>query len=85
MPSLFEKFASKSEKGTGIGLFLSKRIIEAHRGQIWGENNSEGRGATFTFTLPLADEHRNRTGVPTSRQTNKNSHKYRKSGGYQCL
>ncbi|HXV46769.1 MAG TPA: ATP-binding protein [Nitrososphaera sp.] len=51
---LFTKFASKSEHGTGLGLFISKSIIEAHGGRIWGENNPDGRGATFCFTLPLA-------------------------------
>jgi two-component system, OmpR family, sensor histidine kinase VicK len=51
---LFQKFASKSEKGTGLGLFISKSIVEAHGGKIWGENNKDGKGATFTFTLPLA-------------------------------
>ena len=49
---LFTKFASKSYRGTGLGLFISKGIIEAHGGTIWGENNSDGRGATFTFSLP---------------------------------
>lgn len=53
MCKLFEKFVSKSEKGTGLGLFISKNIVEAHGGKIWGENNKDGRGATFTFTLPL--------------------------------
>jgi two-component system, OmpR family, sensor histidine kinase VicK len=52
LPRLFTKFASKSYKGTGLGLFISKGIIEAHGGTIWGENNSDGRGATFTFSLP---------------------------------
>jgi signal transduction histidine kinase len=41
-------------KGTGLGLFISKSIVEAHGGKIWGENNKDGNGATFTFTLPLA-------------------------------
>jgi signal transduction histidine kinase len=54
MHKLFEKFTSKSESGTGLGLFLSKSIVEAHGGKIWGENNKDGNGATFTFTLPLA-------------------------------
>jgi signal transduction histidine kinase len=54
MYKLFEKFVSKSEKGTGLGLFISKSIVEAHGGKIWGENNKDGNGATFTFTLPLA-------------------------------
>jgi nitrogen-specific signal transduction histidine kinase len=49
---LFTKFASKSHKGTGLGLFISKGIIEAHGGKIWGENNPDGRGATFSFSLP---------------------------------
>jgi two-component system, OmpR family, sensor histidine kinase VicK len=54
IPKLFEKFTSKSEKGTGLGLFISKSIVEAHGGKIWGENNKDGKGATFAFTLPLA-------------------------------
>ncbi|MFL6507589.1 MAG: ATP-binding protein [Nitrososphaeraceae archaeon] len=52
-PKLFTKFATKSEKGTGLGLYISKSIIEAHGGKICAENNSDGRGATFTFTLPI--------------------------------
>jgi signal transduction histidine kinase len=51
-PSLFTKFTTKSEKGTGLGLFIAKSIVEAHGGKIWAENNSDGRGATFTFILP---------------------------------
>ena len=54
-PKLFEKFVSKSEKGTGLGLFISKNIIEAHGGRIWAENNPGGTGATFTFSLPIAE------------------------------
>jgi two-component system, OmpR family, sensor histidine kinase VicK len=54
MNKLFEKFTSKSEKGTGLGLFISKSIVKAHGGNIWGENNKDANGATFTFTLPLA-------------------------------
>ena len=50
---LFERFVSKSEKGTGLGLFISKSIVEAHGGKIWGENNKDRKGARFTFTLPL--------------------------------
>jgi signal transduction histidine kinase len=53
MPRLFTKFASKSEKGTGLGLFISKSIIEAYDGKIWAENNIDRKGATFTFTLPI--------------------------------
>lgn len=50
---LFTKFASKSFEGTGLGLFISKSIIEAHEGKIWGQNNTDGRGANFYFILPL--------------------------------
>ena len=53
MPKLFEKFVTRSEKGIGLGLFISKSIIEVHGGRIWAENNADGKGATFTFTLPL--------------------------------
>jgi signal transduction histidine kinase len=52
-PKLFTKFVTKSEKGTGLGLFISRSIIEAHRGRIWAENNKEDNGATFIFTLQL--------------------------------
>ena len=54
MPRLFEKFVTRSEKGIGLGLFISKNIIEAHGGRIWAENNADRRGATFTFSLPLS-------------------------------
>jgi signal transduction histidine kinase len=53
LPKLFSKFATKSFSGTGLGLFICKSIIEAHGGNIWAENNSNGKGATFSFTLPL--------------------------------
>ena len=53
MPRLFTKFAAKSDKGTGLGLYISKSIVEAHGGKIWAENNKDGKGATFTFTLPI--------------------------------
>jgi signal transduction histidine kinase len=53
LPKLFTKFVTKSERGTGLGLFISKSIIEAHGGRIWAENNKEGRGATFSFSLPI--------------------------------
>ena len=55
LPRLFTKFATKSTTGTGLGLFISKSIIEAHGGKIWGKNNyPEGKGATFGFSLPFA-------------------------------
>jgi signal transduction histidine kinase len=53
MSRLFTKFTTKSQTGTGLGLFISKSIIEAHSGRIWAENNKDGKGATFTFRLPL--------------------------------
>jgi len=53
LPKLFSKFATKSFAGTGLGLFICKSIIEAHGGSIWAENNPDGKGATFSFTLPL--------------------------------
>jgi signal transduction histidine kinase len=55
LPRLFEKFATKSDKGTGLGLYISKNIIDAHGGRIWGQdNNKDGKnGAEFGFTLPL--------------------------------
>lgn len=53
LSQLFTKFATKSEQGTGLGLFISKNIIEAHGGIMRGENNSESNGSTFCFTLPI--------------------------------
>jgi len=55
MPRLFTKFSSKSFSGTGLGLYICKNIVEAHGGRIWGENNKDGKGATFSFTLPMAN------------------------------
>jgi two-component system, OmpR family, sensor histidine kinase VicK len=52
---LFSKFVTKSEIGLGLGLFISKGIIEAHGGKLWAENNSDGKGATFSFSLPVTD------------------------------
>ena len=51
---LFSKFVTKSNTGTGLGLFIAKSIIEAHGGKISAENNSDGKGATFTFSLPVS-------------------------------
>ena len=65
MPRLFTKFAAKSYQGTGLGLFISKSIVEAHGGKMWAQNNTSSdddhdsysktkcSGATFYFTLPV--------------------------------
>ena len=57
LPRLFTKFASKSYQGTGLGLFISKGIVEAHLGKIWGKNNVDGKGATFSFSLPTVTQY----------------------------
>ena len=56
LPRLFCKFATKSFDGSGLGLYICKGIIEAHGGNIWAKNNVDGKGATFSFTLPLLDK-----------------------------
>jgi signal transduction histidine kinase len=53
MPRLFEKFATRSMSGTGLGLYISKSIVDSHGGKIWAFNNKDGKGATFTFTIPV--------------------------------
>jgi len=52
-PKLYSKFATNSCQGMGLGLYISKNIIEKHGGRIWAENNSNGKGATFSFSLPI--------------------------------
>ena len=55
LPQLFTKFVTKSDRGTGLGLFIARSIIEAHGGFIWAENSVQHQGAIFLFTLPLAN------------------------------
>ena len=52
LPRLFSKFVTGSDMSTGLGLFISKNIVEAHGEKIWGENNADGKGATFAISLP---------------------------------
>ena len=59
LPRLFTRFATKSFAGTGLGLFVSKHIVEAHDGEIWAENNAEGKGATLSFTLTISSNNDN--------------------------
>ena len=68
-PRLFTKFATKSFKGNGLGLFISKTIIEAHGGKIWAENNSNGKkgvNVCIQFTI----------GIPTRSASKKYSYQY---------
>ena len=53
-PKLFSKYVSKSNMGNGLGLYISKNIIEAHDGKIWAKNNENEKGATFSFSLPIS-------------------------------
>jgi two-component system sensor histidine kinase VicK len=59
LPKLFSMFVTGSEIGTGLGLFISKNIVEAHGGKIWGQNNTDGKGASFVFSLPSGENNNN--------------------------
>ena len=60
LPKLFMKFVTTSPIGTGLGLYISKNIIEAHGGKIWATNNFDRIGSSFTFTLPIISKKYNR-------------------------
>ncbi|MFL6423358.1 MAG: ATP-binding protein [Nitrososphaeraceae archaeon] len=77
MPRLFTRFATKSETGTGLGLFISKSIIEVHSGRIWAENNTDGDGATFTFSLPIGQQQHQQGQEPRPSSSNLTSEKRR--------
>src|SRR5918995_954825 len=69
LPKLFSKFFSKFFEGTGLGLYISKSIVGAHGGKIWAESNLDGKGATFSFTLPL-NRHKVRSVRPQDSEKN---------------
>ena len=52
---LFSIFVTKDETGSGLGLFISKGIVETHGGKIWAEKNADGKKATFSFSIPISD------------------------------
>jgi len=58
LPRLFSRFVTKSNQGTGLGLYICKGIIEAHGGKIWAENNLDGKGSRFSFSIPCQSSHK---------------------------
>lgn len=55
LPSLFSKFVADSRDGLGLGLYLAKNIINRHGGEMWAENNKNGKGATIRLSLPVSE------------------------------
>ena len=56
LPRLFGKFVTNSDYGTGLGLYITKKLVEAHGGRIWAYNNNDGWGSTFVFSIPTFDD-----------------------------
>src|SRR5204862_4693810 len=56
LPMLFSRFVAKSRSGTGLGLYISKSIVEEHGGRIWVERSEPGKGASFAFEIPVKRE-----------------------------
>jgi signal transduction histidine kinase len=63
IPKLFGKFMTDSDYGTGLGLYITKKLVEAHGGKIWAYNNKDGKGATFVFSLSITGDHDSSNGI----------------------
>jgi signal transduction histidine kinase len=56
LPRLFGKFVTDSDYWTGLGLYITKKLVEAHGRRIWAYNNNDGFGSTFVFSLPIYND-----------------------------
>jgi signal transduction histidine kinase len=66
LPHVFEQYWKSDDRGTGLGLFIADRVVQAHRGRIWAES-TRGVGTTFFFTLPVASREAAAAGETTGR------------------